>query len=385
MRRIVCADLRVSGNEHLIINHSILQGILELRYFENISVMCEHEHWQALKKINPLLRNVEASTYPRQYHSNSKLKTFYHREFKSIGRIFNLFRRCSSDDIILLLSVTPFVHIFIYLLTLVYNLKRKNIYVVLHGELEHLRDSNLSFSKLIMKCWDRISIRNITYVVLSGHIIKSDYFRQQNKQICSLVHPYSDQGCALSKERAIGNTINIGVPGVVKKRNKGLYLLNIVREGIDKNAKLDLELHLIGRMVSGFDATTLPDLKAPFLHYSQPVEQEKFDEYLSKMDILLLPYQTDSYELTASGAVYDALKFGHPMLGLRNPLFVHLESLNAFPGLLFDDIQDLSTYVENLTLTSFTDLCTKSIQSRKNLQILSDPLSNMKNCLLTHV
>lgn len=76
-----------------------------------------------------------------------------------------------------------------------------------------------------------------------------------------------------------------------------------------------------------------------------------YNAYLCCMDLLLFPYASDSYKLTASGAFLEAIWNGIPVIALHNQYFDSLFSRFGAMGFLFDDQESLIAFLTKVDTT----------------------------------
>lgn len=72
-----------------------------------------------------------------------------------------------------------------------------------------------------------------------------------------------------------------------------------------------------------------------------------FDKYVDELDYILFFYPLDSYRLTASGAIYDAIAHEIPIISLKNDYFVYLFEKYGRFGYLFDNIDEMFLFIKN--------------------------------------
>ena len=69
--------------------------------------------------------------------------------------------------------------------------------------------------------------------------------------------------------------------------------------------------------------------------------RKEYDEIISKMDALYFPYDSNSYRVSASGAVYEAISKQKPIISTENDYFKSLFSQFGQMGYLFNDFSEL--------------------------------------------
>lgn len=77
-------------------------------------------------------------------------------------------------------------------------------------------------------------------------------------------------------------------------------------------------------------------------------KREDYERELAGLDYAVFLYPKDSYLLTASGALMDALCFARPVVALRNPYFEHCFSLLGDIGYLCNSIEEMRALMVSL-------------------------------------
>ena len=351
--KVVVADFRVTGNEHLVINSAILEG-LQANAVESIDFFAEDGHLAALTVSFPA---IMAATTPHPFHRHhypNRLKTLFFREILLPFKLIRAMVRARKADLLLITTITPFGHVVLNALAAL--LGRKTTCIsLMHSELEVMESDKRSLSQKAMRIWKNTISRHVNYVVLSPHVEKNiKPILLPRSRISSIFHPFTtsliNTNAGSHLEKLPGQKVRIGVPGLIKNDKKGTGNIFKLEARLAAAGRQDVELYLIGRAAKGFAPPSDTRVHMPFLERSSPVPQEEFDKVISEMDLILLMYDKDSYRFTASGAVLDAVKFGQPLYATRNPLFDYMAAEGIFPGPLSESIDSLfGEIVERLT------------------------------------
>lgn len=343
--KVVVADFRVTGNEHLAINSAIIEG-LQANAVESIDFFAEGGHVAALTASFPA---VMAATTPHPFHRHhypNRLKTLFFREFLLPLKLIRSIVLARKADIFLITTITPFGHVVLNVLAALVGRKTTCI-SLLHSELEVMEGERRSLSQKAMRIWRRTTSKHVNYVVLSPHIEQNIRpLLSPRIRISSIFHPFptslihAGAGSRIETQSE-QKKIRISVPGLIKNDKKGAGNIFKLEKLLRAGGRQDVELHLIGRAGKGFTPPNDTRVHMPFLDRTTPVPQDEFDEAISEMDVILLMYDQESYRYTASGAVLDALKFGQPLYANRNPLFDYMAAEGIFPGHLSEAVDTL--------------------------------------------
>ena len=230
-------------------------------------------------------------------------------------------------------------------------IKRK-VVIVCHGELELLYPEVHGglFAKMMSQVLRSFFIErrefndNITFCVLSQsilHNINEILPSVASSHFTCFNHPYIYKGLKGKKGKK-GNIINIGMVGTFSEEKGASDFLWLVQQLLNqKNVKFS---------VTGAITSRLEDLER--LGVSLPsnsgqglVSREEFSDRLEKLDFLLFLYPLDSYKLTASGAIMDAIEWGIPIIAIKNDYFCNMfENYGPF-GYLVNDKYELKDVI----------------------------------------
>jgi hypothetical protein len=107
-----------------------------------------------------------------------------------------------------------------------------------------------------------------------------------------------------------------------------------------------VRFHLVGNAPAGSDMTAFNALNEPVatLHIPRPV----FIEKLRRLHYVCLVLTPDYYELSASGALMDAITWLRPVIATRMPIVVDLFERFGDIGELCDDVDDMRGVIARL-------------------------------------
>lgn len=240
------------------------------------------------------------------------------------GFIFVLYEYLitSKSTIIYYNYNNPFALPFILILNRILN---KKVIIIFHGELE-LLIRNVPVYK-ISNLYKYIHYYSYKYLLndsgvkalVLGESIRQcllGMFPASANSIVSIEHPY-----IFDKKRksSISNpNLVLGTVGHLTS-TKGLYELldiaNILRDEIEKG---NLTLKVVGKKPINIDVNVYKEIVWQSEDY---IPRERFDKEVNSLDYILFLYPKDSYQLTASGALFDAISNEIPIIALENLYF----------------------------------------------------------------
>ena len=229
----------------------------------------------------------------------------------------------------------------------------RNVWIFCHGEVEKmlLKSPKYNFYnigiyyKQTLYKWflkyGRINKRMRCFV-LGDSILKNlqPYLNQHNKKrFLSINHPI------LFKEKQTENHFNnflkIGTVGGLNEE-KGLSRLLYIAGQL----KDEITLSVIGSVNEPIDYEKYPYVNFISKDNKILIPREQFDKEIESLDYILFLYDIQSYKFIASGAFFDAMIMGKPIISLHNDFFD--ETLKVPIGYLFNTLDEIVTKIREL-------------------------------------
>lgn len=219
----------------------------------------------------------------------------------------------------------------IWSVTLLNLLFRKNIAIFCHGELDLLirrpRPWMPSFYyKYIFKFTFKYGVigRHTKMFVLGDSILNNvqPFLNKHNKrQFFSIEHPYFFSERAMYEPK-LSQPIKIGTVGAMTNA-KGLQTLLELSQNIDP---AQIKLYVVGRVMEPVEICNYPNIT--FLGKSGAyIPRKEYEQGVENLDYILFLYPSNSYGFIASGAIFDAMDIGRPIIAIDNDYFRHLLKL----------------------------------------------------------
>lgn len=280
------------------------------------------------------------------------------RTFFSVFQNIRLLLFSKSDDLL----IYNYDNVFSLPLTNTTNkfLKRK-IIVICHGELELLLpgDNRGVFIKImsgILKSFFSEGRRyddNITYCVLGKSILDNVKKILPIKAGCHFAyfdHPYIYKDLTNKKER--GEILNVGIVGTFSEGKGAPEFVWLVRQL--QNCK-NLRFSVTGTITSRLEELKSLGISLPSNFGQGQVTRKEFSNRLKELDFILFLYPQDSYKLTASGAIMDAIEWGIPVLAIKNDYFCNIFDNYGPFGCLVDNKHELKDLILSF-INNYDDL-----------------------------
>ncbi len=229
-------------------------------------------------------------------------------------------------------------------------LRKQRVFYVQHMALQAIHEK-LGRTKLNHYVLPAIKkLPSFHKIIVLGDSIKANLLRDVpsllSSQIISIDHPFfMTQSLKETEPQKSDECIHIGTVGL-GTAGKGYGKLNEIGEYIfDKGLSNKIKLYHIGKLLG-----VSVDEKYVYMPFSrlEMIPSEPFNLEIKKLDYILFLYPADSYKLVASGAIFDAFKFGKPIIALKNDYFMYLCQKGLKFGYLFDKLEELEKFLCNL-------------------------------------
>lgn len=224
----------------------------------------------------------------------------------------------------------------------------RNLWIVCHGEMELFSDTAVvtgiwaKLNKLLL--WDFFFKRRISsklnFIVLGDSIydnLRKVMSNDVMSHFISIDHPYYLDSSFTHVEKDDNSPLHIGLVGVLSP-SKGLFDFMKFVENVESKG-LNCKISIIGRI-----STHKYDEFMEKHHIEVAwkfIEREELDKMINELDWVIYFYPSDSYKFIASGAVFDAIKIGIPILSYKNAYFEYVINKIKYPAVLVDNIDEM--------------------------------------------
>ena len=340
------------GNQHAPFNAAMLQ-VLQCVYPEAaVTLWCSPDHLLALKEQSPLSAQVTHKPLNVPALSAANKIRWIYKHAAECWVLTKLLIQAHRDavNLVYFAFLSPPAQ---WLLSCyrVFFFKKCNIFVQLHG-LELLKSSaqNKAVDRLyawLLRNAFRRKRSGLYYIVLERRA--QSYLQEKQlippAHLLYIPHPYLFPP-PLARQKS-ANVVTFVHLGVARLSKGSQHFFELAKQFKEEIAQRKLIFQVVGHL--------LPEM-APYVN-SYVVYPKKgemlplavYQEALASADYALFCYGTDSYELTGSGALMDAIAARKPILGLRNPSFSEIFAIVAQPpGVLFDTLEEMEQYIRSI-------------------------------------
>lgn len=257
----------------------------------------------------------------------------------------------SKNEVVIFNNNNPYS---LHVINVVNRIKKNKVIICCHGELELLNKSEKEkgyISRLngfiINDFFCRRKLNEGMYFLVLGNVIYENLktiIGENSNHFIPLEHPYYFSSDYKVKNQKGGKLI-IGSIGSLNA-NKGENSFLEFAKAIFKKRN-DIEIRIVGRT----------SIKEQFEKIGVNVADEYlprdiYDQQVRELDYILFFYPTDSYKLTASGALFDAINFNTPIISLKNDFFNDAFMNTKDIGCLLDTIEEMVDAVLHLPIVS---------------------------------
>ncbi|MBD5331386.1 MAG: glycosyltransferase [Bacteroides sp.] len=348
IKSIKIVDPYSTGSFHEVINAALVAIGCSLS--KKVTIVMGKEAYRSLQttiQLNNIriTSTIHYKTY-RTVEGDSKIAAFI-RTF--IGFFISLkeYLIGSKEELILFNYTNQFAFPFILIIN---KLLRKNVIFTLHGELElqkeHINGIKLSkFYRFIYKiCLTHLIHNSNCLLLVLGKSIRNNLlaiFPSISDYIIYITHPYFIPS-SISKLNDNKKMI-VGTIGTLNDK-KGLEDISKIIQNISDYINNNIEFHIIGR-VSSTDKQNIP--LATLVNNGKPIPIDIFNEEIRKLDLIIFCYPKDSYKLTASGAIMDAIVYNKPIITYHNDFFDDL--MCDSPSIIYaENYEEVSATIKNI-------------------------------------
>jgi len=222
---------------------------------------------------------------------------------------------------------------------------KKNTTFVLHGLEVLINPTSSKFKKIYYKiCIAFPKTKNYHYLVLGDRIRKNlvKLIPSINNNLVAIDHPYSEKKMRNTNhnyQKIKIACIGWGIQG------KGIDdFNNLVSKYYNNNHNL-IEFYYIGKLEN--DVIIDQRIILPFPG-NKFVPKDEYEQMIAKMNCILFLFPVDSYKLTASGSLLEAVSFNLPIIALKNEYFNEVFEKSLLKGFLFDSVDEIYNFISSL-------------------------------------
>jgi len=347
MVKIRMVDSTCFGNWHLHFNSQLIEIL------SNIASVVEYRGAQNIgnSKLNIKRRKLFVIT------GSGKLRIILRFLFTLMNDVWQVIIVPNDEIIVYCFDATVSVRA----VNMINKIVKKKVIMFRHGSMEMLQTSPSGkgifyrFEYNLVKQFFLNKNLNIStdlhFFVLGDVILKNlSVFLSKDKvkHFHSIDHPYNFDRNALIKERVQTSKLYIGTVGVFNEYKGGADLLQLAQI-LKRKALDDINISISGKIE--FDISLLQDaeIDLPSNGGKEMVSVEELKDRIDKLDYILYFYPVNTYRLTASGAIFDAITRKRPIIALRNDYFEYIFNKFGSIGYLVDSVSEMADIIYRIS------------------------------------
>lgn len=233
--------------------------------------------------------------------------------------------------------------------------KKNNTYVLCHNEMELINKmQSYSVATSLLSRYFRLVFckfvlsEKLHFILLSPEMVRyfSTFISPKNTpRMYWMDHAYIRPENPENPDfRIRGTHIKIGIPGAITP-SRGLNTLKQVLSRLHNN---DICIYALSTCSEKIEDKHFVMLNST----GRLLPFEEYNAYVQSMDAMLLLYDTNSYKLTASGAILESIWSEKPVIALRNAYFEYLFTKYGDLGILCNDIETLVKGIDKFNVNS---------------------------------
>lgn len=223
----------------------------------------------------------------------------------------------------------------------------------------------------------KIKISKDLYFSVLGDVLKENISNiidlSKAVKFISMDHPYLFHNEELTKDNSV--MLSIGTVGAISK-TKGLYGFIEFANKIKPSLRGGMNISVVG--TTHEDINLLKEAKIEFFSKdNELLSREELNHRINELDYMLFFYPKDSYRITASGAIMDAICYEKPIIALKNDYFEYLFNKYGCFGFLFEDIDSMVDKIEDISINNLkSKINFKSLKEKFYPEVISIELEN---------
>ncbi|NIJ44311.1 glycosyltransferase involved in cell wall biosynthesis [Wenyingzhuangia heitensis] len=350
-QKIIVVDSFSVNNFHETFNSAFLLALKlsskkKITYYASNSAIIAIKNLVKNNILTEELKNVDFLSL-KLYKGTNSIAIFFRYFLSSFINLKKLLFSSKEDTLIFTL-LNPF---FVWPLQLLLLFVHRKVFVICHGELElpikksAIYKPTYFYKKLIHSFLSSRKINKQLKLIVLGDNIKQYlltlYPNLKQEQLKVIDHPSIFKQEKNKQEIRSTNKLIIGTVGAVSME-KGFTKLVELSNLINKERVC---IHVVGSYHFNID-------NYKNIHFVSKnglqLPTQTYKEGINRLDFVLFLFHKNSYKLTVSGAVFDAINLNKPIIAIKNSYFESIFNLYGPIGYLCNDVSEIQQIIDNL-------------------------------------
>lgn len=348
MKKAKIVDPYGVGTFHEMFNSSFL--LMCERIFDKIEYVSSKSSQKNIRRLVQTINHSSKKIVFRNIWTNNRESGIF-SVFRMLMSFFVLIKEyffVDKETYLFYIYNSPFSFVLHYINQFLH----KKVYIVCHGELELCYRNTLKkttawkwYGKIWKYGFEQLCKRGCSlYFIVLGNSIAENMIKlypQLKGRIIIINHPYVFDK-EIEKRSLPDKKLRVGVVGRLRE-SKGLDLfLNFsgqLRQDVLRN---NLEIFVVGQ-----DSKNIKVEEFPYICWGGKnlLTRQEFDRKIQKLDYVLFFYSDQMYRFTASGALFDALRYDKPIIYLGNE-YIDSIVLNKIVGFRCLSVEEMVEVVK---------------------------------------
>lgn len=358
-KKIFVFDNVIIGNNHLVINASIIN--IAKNFFEhgNSEILCfgDKSHMLSISRLLRQSENCKVSFNSIEviHPKANKIEKFFSwlNKLRIDKNHFNELIELSRVEQPKLFVINTLIPLNLFrFIGIMNNEINQKFLIFLHGELEYIFKKDLSFGQkikgfLIKKALKKAS-SNTKFIVFSDYIKESliNKFNFKNDQIISVNHPILEY---VRTNHEMSNCISFSHIGVANIRKNSSLIFKLADDMVPDIENYKCKFSIIGKVdkkeINHISNNVIVESKD-----NNSINNEKYIELITKSDYSLIFLFGDEYVHRISGSLLDSIQYQVPIIALKHPTTIELFDKGGDIGFLCDNFEEMQEVINEIVL-----------------------------------
>jgi hypothetical protein len=379
---ILVLEMIWAGTAHSVANSAMIQTIANGFPEQQVCVLAEHSHLRELQSDPPLVRqpNVSFRTISISPHFLYRPQIVsFRRGLRELWTLLSVLRNVPGKEpcLIVLLSATPTA---IFLASVLSKLMRRRIgvQVGLHGNLNDAfgwRSRNPLtraidlHAALIHRHRGRVRFLVLEDAIWRALAQRVPVAADATDVVPLPINPVDAEG---AEPQPLSMPLRIGLVGQATEA-KGITPFRQLASEFSQTLPHAMSFHLVGHPAAGADIKAFSVLREPTATWR--LSRGEFNEKLRRLHYVCLPLEPAYYELSASGALVDAINWLKPIIATPVPMIVDLFARFGDIGVLCNDIDEMRSAIDTLARSPDQPRYDRQVANLRRLRAARSPLA----------
>lgn len=383
-KKVILLNGTFSGSQHEMIDSSLIIAFALIA--EKVFVYFQPRRKEIIKSLVEQRTDNQNITYNNIFNLSDTIRVTFRELIAAIQECWIFLTKADKNTLTCLTYINRFN---CYGLNSLSKITGRPLIIVCHGELKHINTTphqgEINWVKMLRHFYKDVIIAPHTILMVLGSNIKGKIDKlvseEKAKKYISWEHPY--YRTSSTTIQALHHPIRIGVIGFLK-REKERGFDNVKKLAFALSNDCEFELRLLSSIQEDL-LQELPKTVRIMNPESRFIPRSEYNQMIEELDYIYCPYPTGAFEMTASGALLEAMAQRRPIIMHNNDYTIHLIKLYGNFGIIIDD-EDEGFERLKQTLKNETQYSKHIAQQDRILEMispesLSQNLEKICNCL----